>query len=283
MQRARRTSNPDEARDPALADRATPDHALLELSDVPAAVVCASCGQPDCPGCLGVDEPTHASGVVAIVPWERPGLSALSRLWATARLATLSPREMFSGLPDGDLRAPLTFAILAESLAVAGLAPLLFGLTLIAPDTVQAALRDPALGGFLLRACSVAGPGLAISMVVLHALHGVTIDRAARRVGSRRRGRGLRFGLYACGWDLVTLPLGLVAVALGDGPAAAGRALAAAITTPSIATRAYLGGFHALDPERARVAARRAGRMTAALGCVSLILLAWLVAFVAAP
>src|SRR5688572_1554121 len=140
MQRARRASNPDEARDPALADRATPDHALLELSDVPAAVVCASCGQPDCPGCLGVDESTHASGVVAIVPWERPGVSVLSRLWATARLATLSPREMFSGLPDGDLRAPLTFAILAESLAVAGLAPLLFGLSLIAPDIVQTAL-----------------------------------------------------------------------------------------------------------------------------------------------
>jgi hypothetical protein len=283
MQRARRASNPDEARDPALPDRATPDHALLELSDVPAAVVCASCGQPDCAGCLGVDESTHASGVVAIVPWERPGVSVMSRLWATARLATLSPREMFSGLPDGDLRAPLTFAILAESLAVAGLAPLVFGLTLLAPDMIQAALRDPVLSAFLLRACSIAGPGLAVSMVLLHALHGITIDRAARRLGSRRRGRGLRFGLYACGWDLVTLPLGLIVVALGDGPAAAGRALVAALTTPSLATRAYLGGFHALDPERARAAARRAGRMTAALGCVSLLLLAWLVALAAAP
>lgn len=255
---------------------------MLDLSDVPAAVVCASCGQPDCPGCLGVDESTHASGVVAIVPWERPGLSVLSRLWATARLATLSPREMFSGLPDGDLKAPLTFAILAETLAVAGLAPLLFGLTLVAPDMVQMAFRDPELSAFLLRACTVAGPGLAISMVVLHAIHGVTIDRAAKRVGSRRRGRGLRFGFYACGWDLVTLPLGLVLVALGDGPTAAAKALVAAVTTPSLATRAYLGGFHALDPERARIAARRAGRMTAAFGCLSLLLLAWLVAVVAA-
>jgi hypothetical protein len=139
------------------------------------------------------------------------------------------------------------------------------------------AFRDPATQRFLLRACSVAGPALALLMVVLHALHGLMIDRAARRHGSRKRGRGLRFGLYACGWDLVTLPLGLIVVALGDGPAAAGRAAAAAVTTPSAATRAYLGGFHALDRERAQKAARRAGRTTAALGCVGLILLAWVV------
>jgi hypothetical protein len=281
MQRARRASYPDEAREPALADRATPDHALLELSDVPAAVVCAACGQPDCPGCLAVDESTHASGVVAIVPWERPGLSVLSRLWSTARLATLSPREMFSGLPDGSLHAPLTFGILAEALAVAGLAPLFFGLAMLAPEMVKTALQDPAVRDFLIRACSVAGPGLVLLMVVMHVLHGLAIDRAARRAGSRKRGRGLRFGLYACGWDLVTLPCGLLVVALGDGPAAAGRALTAALTTPALATRAYLGGFHALDPVRARSAARHAGRLTALFGCVGLVALAWLVVFVA--
>jgi hypothetical protein len=281
MQRARRASQPDEARDPAPEERATPDHALLELSDVPAAVVCASCGQPDCAGCLPLDEATHASGVVAIVPWERPGLSVLSRLWSTARLATLSPREMFSGLPDGDVRAPLMFGLLAEALAVAGLAPVFFGLLLVAPNMVQVALRDPEVQGFLVRAASVAGPGLTLLMVVLHVLHGLAIDRAARRAGSRKRGRGLRFGLYACGWDLVTLPLGLFMVALGDGPAAAGRALGAALTTPALATRAYLGGFHALDPERARAAARHAGRLTAALGCVSLVALAWVVVLAA--
>jgi hypothetical protein len=103
------------------------------------------------------------------------------------------------------------------------------------------------------------------------------IDRAARRHGSRKRGRGLRFGLYACGWDLVTLPLGIFMVALSDGPAAAGRALGAALTTPSAATRAYLAGFHALDRERAQKAARHAGRTTAALGCLGLVVLAWVV------
>ncbi|HEX6275633.1 MAG TPA: hypothetical protein VFZ53_21475 [Polyangiaceae bacterium] len=277
MQRARRASDPDETREPALAERATPDHALLELSDVPAAVVCAACGQPDCPGCLALDEPTHASGVVAIVPWERPGLSVLSRLWSTARLATLSPREFFSGLPDGDLRAPLTFGILAEALAVAGLAPLFVGFGLLAPDMVKVALRDPAVQGFLVRAATLAGPSLVVLMVVLHVLHGAAIDRAARRAGSKKRGRGVRFGLYACGWDLVTLPLGLLLVALGDGPTAAARAFGAALTTPALATRAYLGGFHGLDPVRARAASRHAARLTATLGALSLIALAVIV------
>jgi len=39
--------------------------------DVPAAVLCAVCGQADCSGCSPADE--QASGVMAIVPWERPG------------------------------------------------------------------------------------------------------------------------------------------------------------------------------------------------------------------
>jgi hypothetical protein len=114
-------------------------------------------------------------------------------------------------------------------------------------------------------------------MVALHVVHGVAIDRAARSVGSRRRGRGVRFGLYSCGWDLVTLPLGLLAVALGDGPTAAGRALAAALTTPSLATRAYLGGCHALDPARVRSAARHAARLTALFACVGLAFLVTIV------
>ena len=61
-------------------------------------------------------------------------------------------------------------------------------------------------------------------MVAIHALHGLALDVGAKRQGSRaRRARGLRFGLYACGWDLVTLPLGLALVAILEGPRAALR------------------------------------------------------------
>ncbi|MGH7437003.1 MAG: hypothetical protein ACRENE_15120, partial [Polyangiaceae bacterium] len=47
-------------------------------AEVPAAVVCAQCGDADCPGCL---RENTRSGVVAVVPWERPGASSLVRLW----------------------------------------------------------------------------------------------------------------------------------------------------------------------------------------------------------
>ena len=68
------------------AAKARESEELVE-ADVPATVVCAHCGDADCPGCL--NEITR-SGVVAVVPWERPGTSSWTRLWATARATTLS-------------------------------------------------------------------------------------------------------------------------------------------------------------------------------------------------
>src|ERR1041384_609019 len=85
------------------------DEGALELSEVPATVVCAVCGLPEC-NCE-VDRPSTFSGVVAIVPWERPGGTLLTRLWATAKLATLSPGSFFAALPPGGAAAPLGFAI----------------------------------------------------------------------------------------------------------------------------------------------------------------------------
>lgn len=265
MQRARRT--PDTSRRAFVApsdgapDPHAGDEAAFDLSDVPAAVVCANCGKPECAGCLPIDEPTHASGVVAIVPWERPGQSVLSRLWATARMATLSHRELFSGMPEGGLVAPLAFALLAESLAAIGLGLCAAGALALAPDFIGVVLADPVLRSILFRAFGYGLPGIVVLMIVLHTLHGVVVDRAARWAGSQRRGRGVRFGLYACGWDLVTLPLGLLLVLLTEGLGAARSATGAALTVPAAATRAYLAGIHHLDPERAKHASRRAGRM----------------------
>jgi hypothetical protein len=199
--------------------------------------------------------------VVAIVPWERPGQSVLSRLWATSRLATLSHRELFSGMPEGGLVAPLAFALLAESLAALGLGLCAAGALALAPDFIGVVLGDPVLRAILFRAFGYGLPGVVVLMVVLHALHGVVVDRAARWAGSQRRGRGIRFGLYACGWDLVTLPLGLLLVLLTEGMGAARSAAGAALTVPAAATRAYLAGIHHLDPERAKRASRRASFM----------------------
>ena len=229
-----------------------------ELVDVPAAVVCASCGDPDCPGCVGQEEHTQGSGVVAIVPWERPGLAFSSRLWTTSQLATRSCKAFFGALPDGELLSALRFAIACEVFAVLGLvvaaAPIVL---LVAPWLGTVLIEDAGLRDLALRAFFCGVPGVALAMVFVHAVHGWGLDVGARRQGARpRKGRGLRFGLYACGWDLVTLPLGLLVVALTDGPRAALSTAPLGVTAPRHSSRAYLQGIHHLDPKQARDASR---------------------------
>lgn len=233
------------------------DEGAVELTEVPAAVVCATCGLPEC-NC-DVDRPSAFSGVVAIVPWERPGGTLLSRLWQTAKLGTVSPGEFFSALPPGGAWAPLGFALLAELLAALGLCAT-FGALAVAllPSLGSELLVNRALGAWLLRGVSLCVPILASAMVLLHVGHGSALDASARREGSRSIGRGTRFGLYSCGWDLVTLPLGLLVLMLTDGPISALRHSARGLTAPNTAALSYLTHVHHLEPEAALRASRRA-------------------------
>jgi hypothetical protein len=231
------------------------DEGGLELVEVPAAVVCATCGLPECD--CEVDRPSAFSGVVAIVPWERPGGTLLSRLWATAKLATLAPEAFFAALPPGGALAPLGFAVLAELLAALGLCVTFGALALLVLPALGATLvESAALRGSVARILGWAVPGLALVMVLLHFAHGVALDRAARQHGSRQAGLGVRFGLYACGWDLVTLPLGLLLLTLTDGPFTALRHSGRGVTAPGRAALAYLKHVHHLEHEPALRAQR---------------------------
>jgi hypothetical protein len=242
-------------RSPSRTDEV--DEGALELSEVPATVVCATCGLPEC-NCE-VDRPSAFSGVVAIVPWERPGGTLLTRLWATAKLGTLSPGAFFSALPPGGVAAPLGFALLAEAGAALGLCVTLGALALLAmPALGSEILGDTAWRAVLGRGLAWGVPGLAAAMVLLHASHGAALDAAARREGSHQAGRGLRFGLYSCGWDLVTLPLGLLLLTFTDGPVSALRHSARGLTAPNTAAIAYLAHVHHFERDVAQRAARRA-------------------------
>lgn len=246
------------AADRSALEGREPSDSAIELLDVPAAVVCAHCGDPACMGCQLEDEPTHASGIVAIVPWERPGGSAAERLWSTAKLTTLSSESFFAGLPDGDIAPPLRFAILAELLAVAGMCVVAVPVVLaFAPWLLELVGRDPWVRGLVLRGLAVTVPGLALVMVGVHAAHGLGLDIGARRAGAKTRpSRSLRFGLYSCGWDLVTLPAGLGMLAVSDGFGAARRAAPLSLTVPKRATRAFLRGAYRLDERGASNASR---------------------------
>jgi hypothetical protein len=195
--------------------------------------------------------------VIALVPWERQNRGFWTRLWSTARLSTTSCDSFFGTLSDGPIAPAVRFGVACELIAIVGLVtafmPAVF---LLAPELVSAIVKDAPLRSTVLRALASALPALALMMVGVHALHGVALELGAARQGSDvRYRRGLRFGLYACGWDLVTLPAGLALLAVLEGTAALGRALPLGWTAPGRAAKSYLMNVHQLDEGRARSAA----------------------------
>jgi len=233
-----------------LLDRGMRERMSSELLDVPAAVVCLVCGEADCPGCEERD--LSRSGIVAVVAWERPLLPTWTRLWSTARSTTRDAETFFELLPDGPILPALRFAAICELLAVSAM--LLCALPvaiLAAPEWTKHLALDPHARTVALRVLGMGIPAFAALMVVGHAVHGLSIDVGAGRNGGRRaRTRALRFGLYACGWDLVMGPLGVVVVALKEGATAAGGLVELA-TVHSRAARGFLRGCYRLEGERA--------------------------------
>lgn len=264
-------------------DRASLDEreSRSDLLDVPAAVVCAFCGDADCTGC---EDDLTRSGVVSIVAWERPRMGALARLWSTARGSTRDAESFFELLPDGPLLPALRFAALCELLATTAIFAVFVALAaVVAPEWVKHVALDPAARGAAARIVVVGLPAFALLAVLAHVVHGLFVNVGATRQGARTaRTRALRFGLYACGWDLVMGPAGAALVALLEGrrPAVAlGRTLSG---LPTRATTAFLRGAYRLDGERARKALRvsYAGGAFATVS-VALVVLAALVAVLA--
>jgi hypothetical protein len=173
----------------------------------------------------------------------------------------------------------MRFAALAELCAVTGLClTALPFLVALLPTVLTALWLDQEMRQSLLVGVGLGIPGMAGVMMALHAVHGWGLDFGVRRHGgSGRRDRGLRFGFYSCGWDLITLPFGLTVLLLLDGLAAARRALPLGLTVPGRATRAYLRRGHALDEPTARSISRSAGALAGGL-----LLAALMVAFGAA-
>jgi len=208
-------------------------------------------------------------------------MSAPQRLWSTAKLSTLGAESFFAALPDGDVGTALRFAVVAELLSVAGMCVVAVPVMLaFVPWVFDLLSHDPWVRSVVLRALAVGVPGLALVMVAVHAMHGFGLDLGVRRVGGRSKAaRGVRFGLYACGWDLVTLPAGLATLAVTDGFAAARRAAPLSLTIPRRATLAFLRGVYRMDEAGAAHASRFAILMTTAViilgsfaGIVALVL-----------
>ncbi|AGP34929.1 hypothetical protein [Sorangium cellulosum] len=233
-----------------------------EVFDVPAAVLCACCGQPDCAGCAAATD--EGSGVVAIIPWERTIDGVWSRLWATSKATTLGAETFFAAIPDGAISAAMRFALLAETLAILSMIVALLPIAALAlPGLTLELARNPAARESALQWLALGVPGLTVWMVLAHALHGAALDLGARRQGARpERRRAIRFGLYACGWDLMAGPLGALVMLVSGGVKGAEQLLSASLRVPGRASTALLLGVYALHPGAAE-RARRAGSLAA--------------------
>lgn len=248
LRRRRTHSEPDTLRDESLEERLD-----RELVDVPAAVVCALCDDPDCTGC---EHEQSRSGIVAIVAWERPLVPPMTRLWATARSTTRDADTFFEALPDGPVMPALRFAALCELMAVSSFFVLLLPIAaVVAPEWLTHVVMDAPARSLALRLVILGLPAFAGLLVVAHAAHGLSIDYGATRQGAvSRKTRALRFGLYACGWDLVIGPLGALLIAVKEGAKNSLEVLNLGRGLPTRATKAFLRGCYRLDGERAKQA-----------------------------
>jgi hypothetical protein len=222
--------------------------------EIPAAVVCVRCGDADCVGCE--DSDLSRSGIVSIVAWERPATPALTRLWSTARSSTRDAEAFFELMPDGPLMPAFRFAATCELLA-SGAAFLGFiaVAAVVAPEWLKHVALDPYARSIAFRVLVLGLPAFAGMLVLAHVAHGLSIDIGARKQGARpAQSRALRFGLYACGWDLVMGPIGAVVVALKEGFGASLNLASALSGLPTRATNAFLRGCYHLEGERAKKA-----------------------------
>lgn len=240
-------------------------------SIAPPIAVCVSCGLTSCAGCTVALRPASA------VAWENPGQVWWRRLWRTALASSLEPQLFFGQLPRGNVSEALAFALCAEVLALGSLALLgAFGLWCIAPGLLHELLASSAACRTLL----LTWVAFVLCMLVLHALWGACLDWGAQglrghpaprglrghpaprglRGDPAPRGRsaknGVRFGLYACGWDLLTSPIGMLAALATRGLRLGWAPVGAAARAPGLAQRAYLERCLGVDGAAQRRARR---------------------------
>lgn len=230
-------------------EEAVPASVESELMDVPATVVCATCGDPACVG--SCDDRLSLSGIVSVVPWERPG-HWTTRFWTTARAASFEGESFFERLPEGSVGAAFSFAMIAEFFAIASFAIVWSG---VAAILMPAPLLADLGGSRLLVAFRYAPLSIAVFMATLllaHTLHALGLAYGAYREGRPiKLTRALCFGFYSTSWDVVMSPFGFIMTLVterGEGLARIRNCLTGLPTRCSVG---FLRGVYRLDGQAA--------------------------------
>jgi hypothetical protein len=174
----------------------------------------------------------------------------------------------------------MRFAVLAELLAVGSFFLVLAPIAALAlPTLAMEIVESPPLRWSALRWVGLGVPLLALWMVLAHVTHGAALDAGARREGARpQRRRAVRFGLYACGWDLMSGPLGGMVMLVAHGLREAVEVAELALRVPSRAATAFLTGIYDVPPHRVGRARRFGILGVALLGVITVVAIALLAA-----
>jgi len=245
-----------------------------ELRDVPAVAVCATCGDPSCPG--HDFEQSGERPIRRVLPWE-DGLTPPARaLWRTA-MATASDLDLWiraSLGPAGEGVGPaFTFALACELVAVAATCvPLAVVGSIFAWKLTHNVMNVYHVIQVTGRVAAVFVP----LMLVIHVVHQWVVSRSGARLGrSVARTATLRAGLYACGWDLATGPAGILAPLFLGKLREARKRMSGNSNLFRDATSAWLRDVHGVTGARAESVRRATLPYMAALVLVALLLVAW--------
>lgn len=222
--------------------------------------------------------------MVAIIPWERAGNGPFERLLATAQATTRGAETFFSSLPSGSVLSALSFALAAELVAVGSVASVVVPLVVLGvPDLLGELVASSATRVAVAASTLVGVVGFTALLVGTHAVHGVALGRGARRSGATTadRARALRFGLYACGWDLCSSPAGALGTAFGEGIVSSILLFGSSVTAPGRATSALLGSAFRLSRDDARRVRSRAITLAMAVALPSVAAVLAAMAFAA--
>lgn len=220
--------------------------------DIPPTVTCAKCGRYNCDGCPVV---SHASSEAlfsegaqsGLFPWEvGPDQTYVRRLVLTALITAHPDQKCHEVAPQGSVLRAFYFAVICEALAICSFAlPWALGFTLLFPRLVFALMSSYQVITITVGILAI----LVMSVVFLHLLWGWTLEWALRRQGiSPRYALGQRFGLYACGWDLLASPAGMALVWGVAGWDASLLAVKHGVSAPKLALFAYLSRARHVEP-----------------------------------
>lgn len=253
-----------EAKEPPRSSGAPSLH-----DDVPPATLCVWCGRTDCEGCP-LSERGPGSEIMPGLPWELTGGAVA--WWVTCMRLTDPPIGWLDAVIGGRLGRAAWFALWAEIVAVTS-----YAAPLVAAGWALMALfgaSSPALGVVVgtARVCI----GLGVFMVALHIVWVAALEALLLARGGKAQWKpALLLGLYACGWDMVTSPAGVLLGWYSGGFGKVGRLLRGATANPKAACLHYLSVARQLAPRTALRLAMLAAAFAVMLGVVGAAGLLW--------